>query len=141
MRRNIRVRKCRIFLITYLFILFTFSLTFFVRNECYLNVIRNKNYDFKEEIILNDDSIKVIDSYKLSRKERYEVAIYINSNLKEIGIHNRSIESIEAEIYLHRIAYFLNIDRNKSKDADIDYKEDKRVYVKISYLILMILGG
>ena len=81
MRRNIRVKKCRLILITYLFILFTFSLTFFVRNECYLNVIRNNNYDFKEKIILNDDSIKVIDSYKLSRKERYEAAIYINSNL------------------------------------------------------------
>ncbi len=141
MRRKLRVKKCRLFILTYLFILSTFSLTFFIRNESYLNEIRNNNYDLNYEIIISDDSIKVIDSYKLSRKERYEVSIYINSYLKEIGIHDRSIESIEAEIYLHRIAYFLNIDRTKSKDADIDYKEDKRVYVKISYLILMLLGG
>ena len=97
--------------------------------------------DISTNIIFSDDSAKVVDAYKLTKKERYETAIYIDLCWRSNGYHFRSIESIEAEIYAHRIAYLLGIDKSRSKDADIDLKEDKRLYVKASYIALMAFGG
>ncbi len=124
----------------YFFTLFAFSVTFFVRNETYLRGI-DANDDISASIVFSNDSAKVIDAYKLTRRERYEAAISIDSYWKKEGKHFRSIESIEAEIYAHRIAYLLGIDKERSKDADIDLKEDKRIYVKASYIALMAFGG
>ncbi len=128
------------FCFLYLFALFAFSVTFFVRNELYLRGI-DVNDDIAASIIFSCDSAKVIDAYKLTRRERYDAAISIDSYWKNEGKHFRSIESIEAEIYAHRIAYLLGIDKERSKDADIDLKEDKRIYVKASYIALMAFGG
>ncbi len=97
--------------------------------------------DIATSIVFSIDSAKVIDAYKLTRRERYEAAIYIDSYWRKEGKHFRSIESIEAEIYAHRIAYLLGIDKERSKDADIDLKEDKRICVKASYIALMAFGG
>ena len=99
------------------------------------------NKDIQSSIVFDDDSVKVVDAYKLTRKERYETAIYIDSFWRNEGYHFRSIESIEAEIYAHRSAYLLGIDKSRSKDADIDRIEDKRLYVKASYIALMAFGG
>ncbi len=115
-------------------------MTFFVRNEVYLREI-DVTDDISASVVFSSDSAKVIDAYKLTRKERYEAAIYIDSYWRKEGKHFRSIESIEAEIYAHRIAYLLGIDKERSKDADIDLMEDKRIYVKASYIALMAFGG
>lgn len=115
-------------------------MTFFIRNETYLRGIDVAD-DIAANIVFSSDSAKVIDAYKLTRKERCEAAIHIDSYWRKEGKHLRSIESIEAEIYAHRIAYLLGIYKKRSKDADIDLKEDKRIYVKASYIALMAFGG
>lgn len=140
MKKKLNLKKCRIYALSYIFAILTFSITFFVRNEIYFRNI-SINDDTKTNIVFNSDSVKVIDSYKLTRKERYETAIYIDSYWRKEGKHFRSIESIEAEIYAHRIAYLLGVNKIRSKDADIDLKEDKRLYVKASYIALMVFGG
>jgi len=140
MTRRRKRRRCSLYVYLYLFVLFIFSTTFFVRNETYLRGL-NAIDVISANIVFSDDSAKVVDAYKLTKKERYETAIYIDYYWKNEGYHFRSIESIEAEIYAHRIAYLLGIDKNRSKDADIDLKEDKRLYVKASYIALMAFGG
>lgn len=127
------------FVLMYFFALFAFSVTFFVRSEMYLRGI-DVTDDIATSIVFSSDSAKVIDAYKFTRRERYEAAISIDSYWRKEGKHFRSIESIEAEIYAHRIAYLLCIDKERSKDADIDFKEDKRIYVKASYIALMAFG-
>jgi len=124
----------------YLFALTILCATFFVRNEMYLRGL-DVSDEISANIVFSDDSVKVVDAYKLTKKERYETAIYIDYYWKNEGYHFRSIESIEAEIYAHRIAYLLGINKNRSKDADIDLKEDKRIYVKASSIALMAFGG
>ena len=140
MTRRRKHRRCSLYVYLYLFVLFIFSATFFVKNEMYLRAISFTD-DISVSIVFSDDSAEVVDAYKLTRKERYETAIYIDSFWRNEGYHFRSIESIEAEIYAHRIAYLLGIDKSRSKDADIDLKEDKRPYVKASYIALMAFGG
>ncbi len=115
-------------------------MTFFIRNETYLRGIDVTN-ETSVNIVFSGDSANVVDAYKLTRKERYETAIYIDCCWRNEGYHFRSIESIEAEIYAHRIAYLLGIDKSRSKDADIDLKGDKRLYIKASYIALMAFGG
>ena len=140
MTRRRKRRRCSLYASLYVLVLVVFSVTFFVRNEMYLRAIAITD-DISVSIVFFDDSAKVVDAYKLTRKERYETAIYIDYCWRNEGYHFRSIESIEAEIYAHRIAYRLGIDKSRSKDADIDLKEDKRLYVKASYIILMAFGG
>ena len=140
MTRRRKHRRCSLFASLYIFVLIVFSATFFVRNEMYLRGI-DVTDEISTNIVFYDDSVKVVDAYKLTKKERYETAIYIDYCWRNEGYHFRSIESIEAEIYAHRIAYLLGIDKSRSKDADIDLKEDKRLYVKASYIALMAFGG
>ena len=140
MTRRQKRRRCSLYVYLYLFVLVVFIATFFVRNETYLRGL-NAIDVISANIVFSDDSVKVVDAYKLTKKERYETAIYIDSFWRNEGYHFRSIESIEAEIYAHRIAYLLGIDKNRSKDADIDLIEDKRLYVKASYIALMAFGG
>lgn len=140
MTRRRKRRRCSLYASLYIFVLVVFSATFFVRNEMYLRGL-DANKDIQSSIVFDDDSVKVVDAYKLTRKERYETAIYIDSFWRNEGYHFRSIESIEAEIYAHRSAYLLGIDKSRSKDADIDRIEDKRLYVKASYIALMAFGG
>ncbi len=140
MTRRQKRRRCSLYAFFYLFALFSFSVTFFVRNETYLRTIDVAD-DIATNIVFSSDSAKVIDAYKLTRKERYLAAIHIDSYWRNEGKHLRSIESIEAEIYAHRIAYLLGIDIERSKDADIDLREDKRICVKASYIALMAFGG
>ncbi len=140
MTRRRKRRRCSLYALLYIFVLIVFSVTFFIRNEMYLRGIGVTN-ETSANIVFSYDSVKVVDAYKLSKKERYETAIYIDSYWRNEGYHFRSIESIEAEIYAHRIAYLLGIDKSRSKDADIDLKEDKRPYVKASYIALMAFGG
>lgn len=140
MTRRQKRRRCSLYASLYIFVLVIFSATFFVRNEMYLRALAITD-GISTSIVFSDDSAKVVDAYKLTKKERYETAIYIDSFWRNEGYHFRSIESIEAEIYAHRIAYLLGIDKNRSKDADIDLIEDKRLYVKASYIALMAFGG
>ena len=140
MTRRRKRRRCSLYASLYIFVLVVFSVTFFVRNEMYIRGIGVPDY-ISANIIFSNDSVKVVDVYKLTKKERYETAIYIDYCWRNEGYHFRSIESIEAEIYAHRIAYLLGIDKSRSKDADIDLKEDKRPYVKASYIALMAFGG
>lgn len=87
------------------------------------------------------DRAVVKDCYRLNRRERYKAAMEIDRRWEEMGIdHERSIQSIESEINLHRIAYFLNVRVNQAKDADIDLAEDGRFIVRASYKALMVLG-
>ena len=87
------------------------------------------------------DRAVVRDCYHLNRRERYQAAMEIDRRWKGMGIgHERSIQSIESEINLHRIAYFLNVRVSQAKDADIDLAEDSRFIVRASYKALMVLG-
>lgn len=144
-------RRCRIkWILAYLAIqLFCFSSYFFSRNMMFLSDTTYKIIS-KETISLNGrkrcdilflpTSCRVIDCYKYNQRERFQICSYIYKELYLIGFHERSIQSLEAELALHVYCYNLGIEIDHSKDADLDVYGDSRWYVMASYSFLEILG-
>lgn len=93
------------------------------------------------EILFLEDSVKVMDCHRFNRKERLEICSYIHEGLSGKGIHERSIQSLEAELAFHAYCYRLGIESEHSKDADLDVKEDPRWYVVAGYSFLEVLGA
>lgn len=116
------------------------SVTSIVRNRISMSGVDDSLQDSSHIEVFPDRAV-VKDCYRLNRRERYQAAMEINRRWKEMGIsHQRSVQSIESEINLHRIAYFLNVRVSQAKDADIDPAEDSRFIVRASYKALMVLG-
>ena len=83
----------------------------------------------------------VKDCYLLGREERYRTAVYIDREWRRMGFHRRSVQSIESEIELHRIAYLLGIRKDQAVDADIDLVQDERFLVRACYKALQVFGS
>ena len=116
------------------------SVTSVVRSRISMSGVEDSLQD-SSYIEVYPDRAVVKDCYRLNRRGRYQVAMEIDRRWKEMGIeHERSIQSIESEINLHRIAYFLNVRVSQAKDADIDLAEDSRFIVRASYKALMVFG-
>ena len=93
------------------------------------------------ELVFDEDSVKIVDSYRLSYDERFEVLSFIKSYLNVKGIKNcRTIQNYEGELYFHSLSYRLGICKGSSKDADLEYKSDSRIQVRVFTIIIQILG-
>ena len=93
------------------------------------------------ELVFDEDSVKIVDSYRLSYDERFEVLSFIKSYLNVKGIKNcRTIQNYEGELYFHSLSYNLGFIKESSKDADLEYQSDSRWYVRYASIVLQILG-
>lgn len=75
-----------------------------------------------ENIIITDTCIQFVDSYKLSKKDikllvDHLICDYQDNNV----IKNRTKYSILSEIYAHNFCYNLNIFRERTCSADVNY--------------------
>ena len=142
-------RRCR-WAVAYILIqLLCLSVTFFIRNandigkaDCRVtgsgNVTLNGNKTV--DIAFYDGSVKVKDCYLYGRKERLAICGYIYQELSSRGFHERSIQSLEAELALHSICYKLGIRKEQAVDADLDVYGDERWYVAAGYSLLEVFG-
>ena len=96
----------------------------------------------KEAIVeIGEDCASVKNCYLYGREDRLSICFYIDRRWKEMGLnHERSVESLEAELSLHSYCYLLGIERERSKDAELDRVEDPRAYVRVGYKTLEALG-
>lgn len=129
-----------------------FVLCLFIRTEIQLGYAgKSFSSEDKETIVLSDGkearirfddaSAKVMDSFRFDSQERFEICSYILKSLDGTPRQtNRSIQSMEAELSLHAYAYRLGIEKGKSKDADLDYSEDPRWYVRMATSLFEVAG-
>lgn len=73
-------------------------------------------------ITISDTCIHIVDSYKLSKKD---IKVIIDALIQDYQgndvIKNRSRYSILSEIYVHNFCYNLNICKERTCSADINY--------------------
>ena len=99
--------------------------------------LKNKNVD----IYFSDCSVKVKDCHKLSKEEQVQVASFIVTYLESNDIYyDRTINNLVAEISLHSYLYKLGISETSTIDADLEYVEDSRWYVRTGTLLFQIFG-
>ena len=99
--------------------------------------LKNKNVD----IYFSDCSVKVKDCHKLSKEEQVQVASFIVTYLESNDIYyDRTINNLVAEISLHSYLYKLGISKASTIDADLEYVEDSRWYVRTGTLLFQIFG-
>ena len=99
--------------------------------------LKNKNVD----IYFSDCSVKVKDCHKLSKEEQVQVASFIVTYLDSNDIYyDRTINNLVAEISLHSYLYKLGISETSTIDADLEYVEDSRWYVRTGTLLFQIFG-
>ena len=77
------------------------------------------NYDI---INISDTCIHIVDSYKLSKKD---IKLIVDKLIQDYQdnevIKHRSRYSILSEIYVHNFCYKLNIYRERTRSADVNY--------------------
>lgn len=99
--------------------------------------LKNNNVD----IYFSDCSVKVKDCHKLSKEEQVQVASFIVTYLESNDIYyDRTINNLVAEISLHNYLYKLGISKTSTIDADLEYVEDSRWYVRTGTLLFQIFG-
>lgn len=92
-------------------------------------------------IIFGTESVKIVDSYRLNRKERIEVLCFISYCFEQKNIDcSRTIQNLEGEVITHNLLYELRYKTDSTKDTDLDYIKDKRWYVNTATIIMQILG-
>ena len=73
-------------------------------------------------ITISDTCIHIADSYKLSKRD---IKLIVNTLMQDYTentvIKNRSRYSILSEIYVHNFCYNLNIFRERTCSADVNY--------------------
>ena len=141
-KRNLKFNhnKFKLFISYIIIQLFTLSIVLFIRNELLIYKIHDNTNENNNIVIVDSTKAVVKDCYCLSRNEIYEVSVYINNSWLNMNIHSRSIQSIVSEIELHKLAYQLGIAKSHSKDADIETNYDPRLYVRIPYKTIQVLG-
>lgn len=108
-----------------------------VSKEAFSQKVKDKNVI----IIFLDNSVKVKDCHKLSKEEQVQVASFIVAYLESNDIYyDRTINNLVAEISLHRYLYKLGISEASTIDADLEYVEDSRWYVRTGTLLFQIFG-
>lgn len=133
-------------------ILILVSLFNFTFNAFYTYEFQDKNYNYVTEnafceslkeknvdIYISNDSVRVTNCHLLTRIERLRVLSYIKNYLVKNKIY-RSINNLEAELKLHAVLYELNIYSDRTKDADLEFDEDSRWYVRTVTILFQILG-
>jgi hypothetical protein len=88
--------------------------------------------------IVTDDNLKIIDSYKLSKK-------YFSAEIKSIRdiypdskVWNRGIPQMCLELACHNFAYNVGFQRERTKDTDINYPQsfwERALYAVVGVLV------
>ena len=89
-----------------------------------------------ENIKITDSDIQIVDSYKLSKKNIKTLIDNLVCDYPENNvIKHRTKYSILSEIYVHNFCYKLNILRERTCSADVNYPINK-----VGELIYKIIG-
>lgn len=108
-----------------------------VSNEAFSQKVNDKDV----VIIFSDNSVKVKDCQTLSKEERVEVVSFIIDYLESNDIfYDRTINNFVAELSLHSYLFKLGIAESSTKDADLEFVEDSRWYVRTGTLLFQIFG-
>lgn len=108
-----------------------------VSNEAFSQKVNDKDV----VIIFSDSSVKVKDCHKLSKEEKVQVVSFIVTYLDSNDIYyDRTINNLVAEISLHSYLYKLGISKTSTIDADLEYVEDSRWYVRTGTIIFQLFG-
>lgn len=93
------------------------------------------------DIAIYDDFASVRDCARFDKEDRHEICLHIDRSWRRMGLaHLRSVESLEAELSAHCYAYRLGIERNRSKDAELERRGDKRRYVRLMAVAFEAIG-
>ncbi len=93
------------------------------------------------EVRFGEDSMKIVDCYRLDREERLETLHYAYQTLGKLGLETkRTVQSMEGELACHAYLYDFGIEKASTCDADLDYSEDPRWYVRFFSAMFQILG-
>lgn len=86
---------------------------------------------------VGNDNIHIVDSYLITkRKDMYELLNQIKEEYPELDVWNRSLFNLSCEWRAHNLLYKLNIFRDRVKDVDLNYPQNK--LINIIYLVLGI---
>ena len=102
------------------------------------------NIKDKEEMVwaeIGEKSVRIIDCHMFpKRKQVKEIIDKVYSTVLDEGyLISRSKKNMCGELYFHAICAKLGIKYNSAKDADLEYNEDPRWYVRFCSKILSIL--
>ena len=93
------------------------------------------------ELSINESFASVKDCYLFDKSERREICSYVDKAWKDMGLpHQRSMESLEAELSLHKACYLLGIEKDKAKDAELEIREDPRWCVRAASKAFEVFG-
>lgn len=85
--------------------------------------------------------MKIKDCQTLSKEEQVEVVSFIINYLESKDIYyDRTVNNFVAELSLHSYLYKLGIAKSSTKDADLEFVEDSRWYVRTGTLFFQIFG-
>ena len=88
-----------------------------------------------ENIKITDICIKILDSYKLTKRE---IKLIVDRLIHDFQANNvikhRSKYSILSEIYVHNLCYKINIFRERTGSVDINYPINK--FAELLYKII-----
>ena len=85
--------------------------------------------------------MKIKDCQNLSKKEQVEIVSFIINYLESNDInYDRTLNNFVAELSLHSYLYKLGIAEASTKDADLEFVEDSRWYVRTGTLLFQIFG-
>lgn len=89
------------------------------------------------EIIISQNNLKIIDSYKIKtiKNMKYVIDSARQKCDESYVIHKRSMYSLINEWRAHNLLYDLHIQRERTKDVDLD---NETLLRKICYSILSI---
>ena len=80
------------------------------------------------------DRVKLFDSYAVSKKTFTKELNSIRNLHPACLLWNRSESSLRREWAAHNLAYALGINRDKTKDADLNFEQ--KWYEKLGYFIV-----
>ena len=102
-----------------------------------INKILNQN-NSSSSVQFNADGVKIQNSYKIKRRDRQKICKII---IRTEGIDaSRTFGNMSSEWLLHNIFYNLHIKRAQAQDADLEYAQDSRWYIRGVTLILEFFG-
>jgi hypothetical protein len=91
----------------------------------------------------NKNSVKIYDAYQAqSREESLCITLFVRKYADEKGYSvERSNTDLYGEYCLHNLLYDANFKRERTADADLEYKADRRWYVNAVGSFIGWIGG
>ena len=110
--------------------------TVYIGNNEYLDSIDIKSDNdilVLDQRYLNDPNIKILDSYRITDPEIMEKVLdeIIEYERDNPSDWNRTVSSMKYEWIIHNLAYSLNYEIGRSKDVDLNNKDEQKYLKKI----------